>query len=154
MCQFLAGNSLAKALAANGKRLALDCSGVRDVCRAYKGGGYQQSDFQRILAIGGLSSFFFRLKSELPSELTTHQLHIFTTMLTLEFFSFWQLKMPRLLTAIPCSVISCARPENARKMGAGRRGVLIGVCHRMALVWSTPCPNPHTNTPQSLPVGA
>ena len=51
VCQFLASNSLAQALAANGKRLALDCSGVRDCCRAYKGNGYLERDFESILAI-------------------------------------------------------------------------------------------------------
>ena len=43
--------SFTSALAANGKGLVLDCSWIREYCRAYKGNNYQEADFKRILGI-------------------------------------------------------------------------------------------------------
>jgi hypothetical protein len=51
VCQFLASKALATALGANGKGVVLDCSGLRDCCRAYKHNKYQDGDFARILAL-------------------------------------------------------------------------------------------------------
>jgi hypothetical protein len=66
VCQFLNSKSLAQALAANGKGLVLDCSAIREYCRAYKSNNYQEADFKRILGIveGALvSPKRFRLSS-------------------------------------------------------------------------------------------
>ena len=51
VCQFLASKPLATALAARGKNLVLDCSSIREHCRAYKHNNYQEQDFEQILAI-------------------------------------------------------------------------------------------------------